>query len=133
MKNKKDLLKEWYDTGKVGDGEEVVISNMPDSFQKMRTQVGEPEGPPVEGPIEIPSKQGVEVELEIEKKDREYPEVTMEVKSLNDVYVKTGVFFDTLHSYREALERGDEPMQTEFIKEKLKGLSVDIMRLVDGI
>lgn len=128
MKGKKIMLKEWYETGEVGDGEEVVTSNMPDSFQQMRNQRDEPQSLEIELEKKAP-------EDEQYKKDKEHtnePE-TLEGKAVKDVYIKMGVFYDTLNSYREGFERGDEPMQMEFLKERLKNISVEVMRLVDGI
>lgn len=132
MSDKKDLLKEWYDTARVGDREEVMVSRMPDAFQQMRTAVPEcPPTPPQEPPVQTEPEKSVEVEIQVDKEQDQH--VPMEVRSLQDVYVKTGVFLDTVHQYRDAVQRGDEAMQTEFIKERLKNLSIEIMRLVDGI
>ena len=134
MSKNKDYLKEWYDTGRVGDGEEVVASRMPDSFQQMRATTPEPnsqECPP--DPTSQDTSQKPEVEVEIEVKPGEEKEPSPEIKALQDVYIKTGVLFDTLHQYRDAIERGDEAMQTEFVKERLKNLSVELMRLMDAI
>lgn len=58
----KDLLKEWYDTGQVGNGEEVVVSRMPDDFRGRRNQ--NPNPCPEENPV-------VNHELELEIKRAE--------------------------------------------------------------
>ena len=127
-KDKKDLLIEWYDTAQVGDGETVVSSNMPDEFQQKRIEVE---------PVNSVDLEGGEFEVEVgikkEPEEVEKPADTIEMNNLRDVYVKASLFFDTLRSYDEALKRGDEPMQTDFIKEKLKNLAVEVMRLTDGI
>lgn len=127
----KNYLKEWYNTGTVGDGEEVVTSQMPDSFRQMRASTPEPV--PKDCPPDSNAEVGIEVEIEKEAEPEVDQEPPVEIKNLKDVYIKTGVFFDALHQYRDAVGRGDEAMQTEYIKERLKSLSVEIMRLVDGI
>lgn len=125
MKDKKELLNEWYETGSVEDGEEVVVSRMPDSFQQMRASH--------ETPSDDSKDKDVEIEVEVQNKDSEPEEESIEQKNFREVTVKVSLLFDTLRSYDEAINRGDEPMQTEFIKEKLKNLSVEVMRLIDGI
>lgn len=117
-KDRSEILKEWYDTGNVYDNENVIVSHMPNDFQQRRAVAAPP------GNIGM----GVEVEVQDTPK-----EVTVENENLKDIFLKMKLFSDTLTSYDEALTRGDEPIQTEFIKEKVKSLSVDLMRLADGI
>ncbi len=125
MAKREDYLKEWYDTGKIDDNEQVVVSNMPDEFQTMRANSA-PEQ-------DVDDQQDIELSVEIEKETEEQPEETNETKALQDVFVKTGLFYDSLLKFHEALNRGDEPMQLDFLKERIKSMSVELMRLVDGI